>query len=98
MEKPCIVAAWELLPTDTLSLDRKNTLGIITEKGSLTSHTAIIARSLDIPAILGVPGLLEAIKDNEKVILDGGAGNVVLHPAIQELEEYTAMAKTIALE
>jgi phosphotransferase system enzyme I (PtsI) len=60
--EPFIIAAKELLPSDTATIDRKNVLGIITETGGSTSHSAIIARSYGIPAILGIEGLLEKIR------------------------------------
>ncbi|MDD3404007.1 MAG: phosphoenolpyruvate--protein phosphotransferase [Hespellia sp.] len=88
LERPCIIVAEELLPTDTLSLDEKNIKGIITEKGGLTSHTAIIARSLDIPALLGVADVLEYVNDKERIILDGINGKVIISPTEEEIEEY----------
>lgn len=88
LEKPCIVIAEELFPSDTLSLDLDHIMGIITEKGGLTSHTAIIARSLDIPAILGCEGLTDLVRDGETVILDGVKEEVVLRPSEEEIRHY----------
>ncbi len=89
LEEPCIVVSDELLPSDTLSLDVDRIKGIVTEKGGLTSHTAIIARSLGIPAVLGVQGILSKAKDGEILILDGVSESVILEPSQEELESYS---------
>ncbi|MDD2971598.1 MAG: phosphoenolpyruvate--protein phosphotransferase [Lachnospiraceae bacterium] len=77
LSEPVIVIAKDLLPSDTASLNRKMVLGIITEVGGATSHTAIIARSYEIPAILGVKNAMELFVDGEEVIIDAIAGNVL---------------------
>lgn len=85
---PRIVVAAELFPSDTLGLDKKNILGIITEKGGTTSHTAIIARNMEIPALLGVQGILDGLQDAELAILDGVEGRAVLRPDKETQEQY----------
>lgn len=92
LSKPCIIIAEELFPSDTLCLDVDNIKGIITEKGSLTSHTAIIARTLDIPAILGVEGVMEAVPDGGRVILDGTGRTVIIGADDGVAEEYLEKA------
>lgn len=77
-----IIAAGELLPSDTVRMDKKNVVGLATEGGGPTSHTAILARSLGVPAVSGVTGLLEAatgVKD--RVLLDGVRGTLILSPS-----------------
>lgn len=71
---PVIVAAEDLVPSDTASLDRKNVLGIITAFGGVTSHSAIIARSYEIPALLGVGDAIEQLEDGQEIILDAESG------------------------
>ena len=80
LEEPVILAARDLMPSETAGLDRTKVLGIVTERGGAASHAAILARSLGIPAVLGVPALMEQVRDGETVALDGGTGEVVLEP------------------
>lgn len=77
---PVVVVAHDLLPSDTATLDRKNVLGIVTEVGGATSHSAIIANSYRIPAVLGVPGCTEILTDGTPVGLDALAGEVYVQP------------------
>lgn len=83
-----IVVAHDLLPSDTATLDRKNVLGIITEVGGATSHTAIIAKSYKIPAVLGVPDATEILKSGEQVVLDALEGKILLNPEKDTIKEY----------
>ena len=86
---PSVILAHDLLPSDTASLDRALTLGIITEVGGATSHSAIIARGFGIPAVLGVQRALEHIEPQSTVILDAVDGAVLLSPTPQEIADYT---------
>lgn len=83
-----VIVAHDLLPSDTATLDRKHVMGIITEVGGATSHTAIIARSYSIPAILGVSDATEIMKDGDKIVLDALAGKVLLEPDKATVSEY----------
>ncbi len=85
-----VVIAHDLLPSDTATLDRSHVMGIVTEVGGATSHTAIIARSYKIPAVLGVPDATEIMKNGEMVILDALKGLVMLDPERANLTEYEA--------
>ena len=67
LTEPVVVVAHDLLPSDTATLDRKNVLAIVTEVGGATSHSAIIARSYEIPALLGVAGILEKLSHGQEV-------------------------------
>jgi len=98
LERPVIVAADDLYPSDTAAIDRKNVLGIITQVGGSTSHTAIIARSYEIPAVLGAAGAMERLEDGQVVILDGETGEILLSPGPEELEEYRRKADRAAAE
>ncbi|HBF39466.1 MAG TPA: phosphoenolpyruvate--protein phosphotransferase [Firmicutes bacterium] len=83
-----IVVAHDLSPSDTAQLDRKYVMGFITELGGPTSHTAIIARTLDIPAVVGLPGVSDHIQNGDQVIIDGESGEVLLNPAPPIINEY----------
>jgi phosphoenolpyruvate-protein phosphotransferase len=79
--EPSIIVAEDLTPSDTASLDPKLTLGFATAQGGLTSHSAILARTLGIPAIVGMgAGLLEQVSSNTSMILDGRTGELILEP------------------
>jgi len=77
---PVVVVAHDLLPSDTATMDRKNVLGIVTEVGGATSHSAILARSFGIPAVLGVPDVTEAFTDGAYAAVDAITGEVYLEP------------------
>lgn len=85
LDKPAILLASELTPSDTARLDRQNILGIITELGGATSHSAILARGLGIPAVVGVGEGLRQLKDGAEVGLDGSSGQITtaFTPAIR---------------
>lgn len=85
---PCILVAHDLTPADTSSLPSGGVAGFATEIGGKTSHTAIIARSLDIPAVVGVSGLTEAAKLGDVVIIDGTQGLVIVRPTEEERAFY----------
>lgn len=80
LRQPAILVASDLTPSETLSLDRSLVLAIATEAGGPTSHTAILARTLGIPAVVGVAGLLVRVEDGQPVAVDGEAGRVILEP------------------
>jgi phosphotransferase system enzyme I (PtsI) len=83
-----IVVAHDLLPSDTATMDREHVMGIITEVGGATSHTAIIARSYKIPALLGVSDATEIMKNGDNVIMDALTGKVLLDPEKETIKEY----------
>jgi phosphotransferase system enzyme I (PtsI) len=87
-EKNQIILADTLGPSDATSLHQGSLLGFATEHGGQTSHTAILARSLEIPAVVGVQGLMETATKGAKVIIDGIEGVVILEPTEKEIEEY----------
>lgn len=84
LHTPVIIAARDLLPSDTAGLDTTLVLGLITEQGGPTSHTAILARQMGIPAVVGVSGLLAALQASASstlpVALNGRTGHVVINP------------------
>jgi phosphoenolpyruvate-protein phosphotransferase (PTS system enzyme I) len=80
VDEPVVIAATELPPADVAELDPESIIGIATERGSRTSHTAIVARALRIPAVVGVDGLLEAVADDVRVAVEGDEGRVYVDP------------------
>ena len=83
-----IIVAHNLTPSDTAQLNRELVMGFATEIGSTTSHTAIMARSLEIPAIVGLHGICHQLTSGDDVLLDGYSGTLILNPSPQTLAEY----------
>lgn len=88
IREPCIVIAEDLVPSDTTGLDKSKVMGFATDIGSKTSHTAIVARALGIPAVLGLNGIAAEVQDDQEIILDGSQGIVVLNAAPEQLAYY----------
>ncbi len=88
VEEPVIVVARDLSPADTLQISRENVAGFVTEFGSRTSHTAILARSLGIPAVVGVEDVTLHCYSGELIVADGLKGQVVIEPTAQMLQQY----------
>ena len=86
-DEQVIVVAHELSPGLTVQLDREHVVGLISEEGTRTSHAAILAHSLGIPAVMGAVGALAEIPPGMMVLLDGQAGTIVLDPTRDELED-----------
>lgn len=91
-----IIVVKELTPSMTADIDKENVAGIVTETGGRTSHSAIIACALEIPAVLSVEDATEHIKTGDMVIVDGSAGDVLVQPSKEDLEAYRAKAKVYA--
>ena len=85
--EPSILVARELSPGLTVQLDREHVVGLISEEGTRTSHAAILAHSIGIPAIFGLRGAVARIPAGTKIILDGTRGTVLLNPTPTEIEE-----------
>ena len=83
-----ILVAHELSPREVIEFSSRNVKGIIMDSGGTTSHAAIIARSMNIPTIVGVKNATEVIEDGQQVILDGGNGEGILHPNEATLKKY----------
>ncbi len=93
-----IVVMDELTPSITAELDRNNVNGIITEKGGMTSHSAILARAMEIPAVLSVENALSVLKEGYEVIVDGCEGTVTAEPDQEELEMWRDRQKNFREE
>jgi len=83
--EPFVLVALDLAPADTALLDPERVRAIVTAEGGPTSHTAILARSLGIPAVVGLRGALETLTDDRTVLVDGGAGTVRVDPTEEEI-------------
>ncbi|MCO6018054.1 phosphoenolpyruvate--protein phosphotransferase [Carnobacterium divergens] len=91
-----IVVAHDLTPSDTAQLDRKFVKAFVTDIGGRTSHSAIMARSLEIPAIVGTKEITAKVKDGDMIVIDGLEGDVLVHPADSDVKNYEAKAKAFA--
>lgn len=90
-DAPCVLAAYDLAPSDTADLDPKCVLGFVTEMGSAVSHTAILARSLGLPAVVAVPRLVMDSRAGQFAILDGYSGQIILNPTEETREHYRTL-------
>jgi phosphotransferase system enzyme I (PtsI) len=88
LDIPCIVLAHDLTPSDTAGLDRKMVLGMATEVGSRTSHSAIMARSLKLPAVVGLREIIGKFEPGTEVLIDGYEGLLIIAPTEQTKYEY----------
>ena len=88
-----VVAVHDLTPSMTVGIHPENIAAIVTEAGGPTSHSAILARALGIPAVLSVPGLLTQAQDGQTAIVDGNEGTLILSPEKSLLEEYQQKRK-----
>lgn len=93
-----VVLAEELTPADTALLDPQRVVAFATMLGGPESHTAIIARSLGIPAVVGVPGLLVGLEAGDTVIVDGGIGRIVVNPTIETTDAYVERLESLRME
>ncbi len=91
LEEGNIVAAVELLPSDLIYLSTRRILGILCETGGLTSHAAILARSLGIPCFMGIPGLTSWLQNDTRVIMDGNSGLIYINPDVHVQREYSRL-------
>jgi phosphotransferase system enzyme I (PtsI) len=89
-DEQVIVVARELSPGLTVQLDRDHVVGLVSEEGTRTSHAAILAHSLGIPAVMGVVGALDRIKQGTTLLIDGQTGVVMLEPTRSEIERVRA--------
>ena len=83
-----VLVAEDLTPSMTAGINPKNVTGILTEVGGKTSHSAILARALEIPAVLSIPGITEKISNGDKVVLDGSEGQTYINPDEKLQAEY----------
>ena len=88
VKEKVVIVAENLTPSDTMRLRKDLVAAFVTDKGGVTSHTAIVARSLRIPAVVGTKNATKVIKDNDIVIVDGVKGLVIVNPTLEEVTKY----------
>jgi phosphoenolpyruvate-protein phosphotransferase (PTS system enzyme I) len=93
-----VIVAHDLSPADTIHFKQQQIAGFVTDLGGATSHTAIVARSLSIPAIVGLHRVRQFIRDEELLILDGSRGVLIVDPDERILEEYRLRKSELELE
>ena len=84
-----VVVAYDLTPSDTAQLNKKYVKGFVTDVGGRTAHSAIMARSLEIPAVVGIETITKDVKDGDMLIADGLDGDAIINPTDAQIEEYT---------
>jgi phosphotransferase system enzyme I (PtsI) len=97
-EETAVLVAYDLSPTDVVAFKNRNFAAFITDVGGATSHTAILARSMAIPAVIGLHNARAMVRDGETVIVDGYRGVVLVNPDPRVLEEYQLKRSQLDLE
>jgi phosphotransferase system enzyme I (PtsI) len=92
-QKNAIIVAKDVKPSSLIELSESNPKAIITERGGWTSHTFILAREMNLPAVSGIDGVLQKIETGDEVIVDGYNGKIILYPTERNLREYKIAAK-----
>ncbi len=93
IDEEVIVVAKDLTPSDTAQLDKTLVKGFVTDIGGRTSHSAIMARTLEIPAVVGTKHGFESLNDGDRIIINGSSGEVVINPSDKEISEYQEKIK-----
>ena len=88
VDEPVVLVAHELTPSQAASIDRQKILGIATDAGGRTSHTSIVARALQIPAVVGCHELTSTIQNGDQIIVDGETGKVLVRPSAEDITHY----------
>ncbi|WFD09210.1 phosphoenolpyruvate--protein phosphotransferase [Tepidibacter hydrothermalis] len=88
LEDEVVLIAHDLTPSDTATMNKKKVLGFLTDIGGRTSHTAIMARTLETPAVVGLKNITETVKDGDYVIFNGETGEVIINPDENTINEY----------
>lgn len=89
IKEPVIIVAQELTPSDTAMLDLNYVLGFITQDGGVTSHVSIMAKNIGLPALVGVADILSVVKEDDYVVMDAGAGEIMVNPTQAVIAMYT---------
>ena len=93
LQHEAIIVAEDITPSDTAQMDKRRVLGFITEVGGRTSHSAIMARTMEIPAVVGVENITSKVKDGDIIILDGEEGHIIINPDKALLDAYMKKKK-----
>lgn len=92
IDKPVVIVAHEITPSDTSQMDKKFVKGMVTDLGGRTSHAAIMSRTLRIPAIVGSENITSSVKSGQQIIVDGLNGDAIVDPSDDEVDEYQKKA------
>ena len=87
LKEEAIVAASDLMPSETVQMDKTKVLAFVTEQGSKSSHSAILARTMGIPAVVGLCDAFTHLKDGVTTIVDGTSGDVIVEPDENTLKD-----------
>ncbi len=98
IKEQVILIAEDLTPSDTASLDLSKILGFITQDGGVTSHVSIMAKGLGIPALVGVTDILNQVKHDDMIIMDAGAGNIILNPEKETIVRYEKLQEELRIK
>lgn len=98
ISEPVVIIAKEITPSDTSQMDAKFVKGLATDLGGRTSHAAIMARTLRIPAVVGSENVTSTVKSGDMVIVDGLHGNIIIDPSQAEIDEYQKKATAFEKE
>ena len=98
LEPETIIVARELNPSDTAQINLENVVAFVTEIGGKTAHSSIMARSLELPAVVGVGAILEKLEDNQIIIVDAVKGEVLVDPNEETIKEYQAKRENFLKE
>lgn len=93
ISEACIVVAHDLSPSDTASINKELVRGFVTDLGSATSHTSIMAKALEVPAVVGLHNISAAITSGDMLLIDGGKGLVYINPTAERLVEFERRAE-----
>ena len=93
-----VIVAKDLTPSMTAGINPQNVVGIVTELGGRTSHSAILARALEIPAVVAVNGFLNQVKNGDEIVLDGSEGDVYVNPQTEVRAEYQSRQEAFLKE
>lgn len=96
LTQPVIVVAYDLSPSDTATMHRRHVIGFVTDIGGRTSHTAIMAKSLEIPAVVGLESATRRIRPDDWVVVDGASGAVIINPDEATRKHYEEIRKKLA--
>jgi len=91
LTNPAIIVAHDLTPSDTVVLDRQKVLAFATDRGGRTSHAAIMARSLEIPSVVGLKNITEIVETGDTIIVDGTEGIAIINPNSSEMNRYVKL-------
>lgn len=88
IDEKSVIVSEDLTPSDTASMNKEMVVGLVTELGGRTSHTSIIARTLEIPAIAGIANITDKVNHGDTIVIDGDSGEIILNPTEEELDFY----------